>query len=100
MSRQPEALDGLVLDLSGMPGGPPPVGEEPMVGDIYRPRAGQPGFWWIVAHVQGECHNTLFYLTFNMRGELVGQGRAGMHYIRERQKVGHCPLPPLSPDWF
>lgn len=100
MARQPEAVDGIALDLSGMPNGAPPVGEEPCVGDIYKPRAGQGGFWWIVGHVEGEYHNTLLYLTFNLSGQLVGQGKAGFHYIRERQKIGYCPVPPLVPEWF
>ncbi len=50
--------------------------------------------------VHGEFHHTAFYLTFNLRGELVGQGKAGMHYLREREKVGCCPIPPLTPEWF
>lgn len=100
MARFPEAIDGITLDLSGLPGGPPPVDEEPCVGDIYRPRAGQPGYWWIVGITQGEFHHTALYLTFNLRGELVGQGRAGMHYIRERQKVGRCEIPAISPEWY
>ncbi len=100
MARQPESVDGLSLDMSGFPVGSVPCGEEPQVGDIYKPRAGQPGFWWIVGHIQGECHNTLLYLTFNLRGEIVGQGKAAVYYMRERNKIGHCPVPPLVPEWF
>lgn len=100
MSRQPESVDGLSLDMSGFPAERPSCGEEPQVGDIFKPRAGQPGFWWIVGHIQGEHHNTMLYLTFNLRGEIVGQGKAATYYLRERSKVGYCPVPPLTPEWF
>lgn len=99
MSRQPDSVAGLTFD-GALADRPDDLTREPQVGDIYRPRAGQPGYWWIVGHVRGEFHETLLYLTFNLRGQIVGQGKAGIHYIRERQRVGFCALPTLDPEWF
>ncbi len=100
MSRQPESVDGLQIDMSAYPVDCPPPSGDPQVGDIYKPRAGQPGFWWVVGHVAGEYHDTLIYLTFNLQGQIVGQGKAARYYMRDRQKVGYCPVPPLQPEWF
>lgn len=100
MARHPESVDGLVLDMSALPLAPEYDCGEPQVGDIYRSHGGQPALWWIVGHVQGELHSTMIYLVFNMRGQIVGTSKAATYYLRQRRKVGHCPIPPLIPEWI
>ena len=100
MARQPESVDGLVLDMSALPLAPESGCDEPQVGDIYRSHSCPPALWWIVGHVQGEFHSTMIYLVFNMRGQIVGTSKAATYYLRQRHKVGHCPIPPLIPEWI
>jgi hypothetical protein len=100
MARQPEHQEGLTIDLSGLPGGRLIPGEEPEVGNIYKPRSGQRGFWWIVSITRGEFHHTALYLIFNLNGECVGTSKAAMYYLRDREKIGHMALPDLTPEWF
>jgi len=100
MARQPESVDGLVLDMSALPLAPESGCDEPQVGDIYRSHSGQPALWWIVGHVQGDFSSTMIYLVFNMRGQIVGTSKAATYYLRQRRKVGHCPIPPLIPEWI
>ena len=101
MARQPDSIEGLTLDLSGLPSPSDTEEREPIVGDIYRSQAGQPAYWWIVGHVSnGMNWEAFIYLTFNMRGEIVGTGRAAGYYLAKRPRVGFMPIPPLQPEWI
>lgn len=99
MARQPDQCEGISLNLEGLPGGIPKLDEDPQVGDIFLPRAGQPAFWWIVSIIRGEYHHTAIYLIFNRRGECTGTGKVGMSYLAERQRVGHADILPIEPSW-
>ncbi len=100
MARQPETVDGLTLDVSGLPFAAEPGSSDPQVGDIFRSHSGQPAYWWVIGHVQGECNDTMLYIVFNMRGQIVGVQKAATYYLARRQKVGHMPIPPLQPTWL
>lgn len=100
MAKQPESMDGLTLDLSGLPFPIELGSSNPEVGDIYRSSAGHPAYWWIVGRVCGECHDTMFYIRFNLRGQIVGVQKAATYYIARKQKVGRMPIPDLQPDWI
>lgn len=93
-------MDGISLNVDARQGAPNPNPDEPKVGDIYQPRAGQPGYWWIIGITKGEYHHTAIYLVFNLHGEITGAQRAGMRYLGERNKVGYAEIPPINPEWF
>lgn len=100
MARQPDTVDGLVLDVTGLPFAAEPGSSDPQVGDLYRSHAGQPAYWWIVGHICNDLHDTMLYIVFNTRGQIVGVQRAATYYLARRQKIGHMPIPALQPTWF
>lgn len=99
MSKQPDSVDGLELTIPNSHR-PQPTDFEVRVGDIYRSRAGQPAYWWVVGITRGEYHTKALYIVFNMDGQITGVSKASVHYLRGREKMGHCAIPPLEPTLF
>jgi hypothetical protein len=101
MARQPDVVEGIQLDLSGIPGGMDQfTSGDVQVGHIYRPRSGQTAFWWVVSITQGDYHHTAVYLIFNTRGECTGVSKCGVNYLGERSPVGHADVPMITPSWL
>lgn len=75
-------------------------GDDPQIGDVYRVQGGR-GYNKRYQMVVGISDNgdTVYLLTFDREGNVVGVQQYGAHYIHRKGRVGRAKIPDIDVVW-
>ncbi len=86
---------GLALDVSERPELETAEDNEPRLGNVYLNTHGN---YQLVVGLR-PC--TVYYMTYNRKGELLSLGQYGIHVLRDRRVIGRTSMPVLlEVEWF